>query len=58
MIIVEISMIGQETFGYLDLALKAIMQNLSPFGGVSLLVEGDFYNFHFLQPKRCVHETK
>ena len=51
-------MIGQETFGYLDLALKAIMQNLSPFGGVSLLVEGDFYNFHFLQPKRCVHETK
>ena len=35
-------MIGRETFGYLDLALKAIMQNLSPFGGVSVLFEGDF----------------
>ena len=34
-------MIGRETFGHLDLALKTIMQNLSPFGGVSLLVVGD-----------------
>ena len=42
LIIDEISMIGRETFGHLDLALKAIMQNLSPFGGVSLLVVGDF----------------
>ena len=30
-----------ETFAYLNLALKAIMQNLLPFGGVSLLVVGD-----------------
>ena len=35
-------MIGRETFGHLDLALKAIMQNSSPFGGISLLVVGDF----------------
>ena len=42
LIIDEISMIGRETFGHLDLALKAIMQNSSPFGGVSLLVVGDF----------------
>ena len=42
LIIDEISMIGRETFGYLDLALKAIMQNSSPFGGVSLLTVGDF----------------
>ena len=41
-IIDEISMIGSETVGHLDLALKAIMQNSSPFGGVSLLVVGDF----------------
>ena len=35
-------MIGRESFGHLDLVLKAIMQNSSPFGGVSLLVVGDF----------------
>ena len=35
-------MLGRETFGHLDLALKAIMQNLSPFDRVSLLVVGDF----------------
>ena len=35
-------MIGSETFGHLDLALKAIMQNSSPFAGVSLLVVADF----------------
>ena len=35
-------MIGRETFGHLDLVLKAIMQNSSPFGEVSLLVVGDF----------------
>ena len=35
-------MIGRETFGHLDLALKAIMQNSSTFDGVPLLVVGDF----------------
>ena len=35
-------MIGRETFRHLDLALKVIMQNSLPFGGVSLLVVGDF----------------
>ena len=35
-------MIEKETFGHLDLALKAIMQNSSPFGGVSLLAVIDF----------------
>ena len=38
----EILMIGRETFGHLDLALKAIMQSSPPFGGVSLLIVGDF----------------
>ena len=45
-------MIGRETFGHLDLVLKAIMQNSSPFGGVSLLLE-IFYNFHLLTKKVC-----
>ena len=36
------SMIGRETFEHLNLALKGIMQNSSPFCGVSLLVVGDF----------------
>ena len=46
-------MIRRETSGHLDLALKAIMQNSSPFGGVSLLVVGDFYNFHLLTKMVC-----
>ena len=33
-------MIERETFGHLDIVLKAIMQNLSPFSGVSLLLVG------------------
>ena len=37
-------MIGRETFGHLDVTLKAVMQNLSPFGGVSLLIV-DFLQF-------------
>ena len=42
LIIDAISMIGRETFGHLDLALKAILQNSSPSGWVSMLVVGDF----------------
>ena len=38
LIIDEISMIGRETFKYLDVALKAAMQNLVPFGGISFFV--------------------
>ena len=38
-------MIEQKTFGHSDLARKAIMQNSSPFDGVSLLVVGDFLQF-------------
>lgn len=34
-------MTGRKTFGPIDLALKAIMERLLPFGGVFLLVEGD-----------------
>ena len=42
LIIDEISIIGRETFGHLDLVLKAMTQNSSPFGGVSVLVLADF----------------
>ena len=38
LIIDEISMKRRETFGHLDLALKAFMQNSSSFDEVSLLV--------------------
>ena len=37
----------KKTSGHFDLGLKAIMQNSLPFGGVSLLVVGDFFR---LQP--------
>ena len=52
LIIDKISVIGKETFGHLDLTLKAIMQSLLPFDGVSLLLE-IFYNFHLLTKKVC-----
>ena len=42
LIIDEISMTRRETIGYLDPAIKPIMQTLSPFRGVSFLVVGDF----------------
>ena len=42
LIIDEISIIGKETFKDLDIDLKNIKQNLLPFGGVSLLLAGDF----------------
>ena len=45
MITDEISVIERETVGHLDQALKTIMQNSPPFGGVSLLVVGDLLQF-------------
>ena len=53
LIIDEISMIVIETSGHLDLVLRAIMQNSSPFGGVSLLVVGDFLQLSPVNQK-CV----
>ena len=44
-------MIRRESFGHLDLALKAIMQNSSPFGRVSLLVIGDFLQLLLVNQK-------
>ena len=50
----EIPMIGRETFKHLDLALKAIVQNLLPLSGVSLVVVGDFLQLPTVNQKRCV----
>ena len=47
----EISMIRRETFEDLDLALKNIKQNLLQFGGVSLLLVGDFLQFPSVNQK-------
>ena len=57
LIIDEISMIGKETFGHSDLALKAIKENWSPFGGVSLLVVGHLLQRPLVNQKGCIHET-
>ena len=43
LIIDEVSMVGQNMFVYVDERLKQIKQNQSPFGGVSVLAVGDFY---------------
>ena len=47
LIIDEISMIGRETFGQLDQAIKAFMQNFLPFERIYLLV----VNFYLLTKK-------
>ena len=64
MIIGEISVIGRETFGHSDLTLKAIMQNLSPLGGISLLVVRDFLKLPpvnqkdvFMKPNKGSHRS-
>ena len=51
-------MIGRETFRHLDLALKAIMQNALPFGGVSLLVVGDFLQLPPVSQKGVLMKVK
>ena len=43
LIIDEISIIGRDTSGHLNVSSKVIMQNSSPFHGVSLLAVGDFF---------------
>ena len=58
-----ISMIGKETFGHLDRVLKAIIHNSSPFGGVSLLVVGNFLQLSPVKLKTFLnllfhHETQ
>ena len=57
-VIDEISMIGQKTFQHLDLALKAIMQSSSPFGGVSLLAVGDFLQLPPVNEKSVFMKVK
>ena len=56
-------MIGKETFGHSDLALKAIMQKFSPFGGVFWLVV-DFFQLPpvnqkavFMRPSKRSHSS-
>ena len=57
LIIDEISVIGGETFEHLDLALKATMQNLLPFGSVSLLVTGDLSQLPHVNQKGVFMKT-
>lgn len=43
LIIDEISMVRVDTFDYIDRMLKAIKGNEKPFGGVQIIIVGDFY---------------
>ncbi|CAG8746917.1 1002_t:CDS:2, partial [Cetraspora pellucida] len=43
LIIDEISMISAETFDYIDSVLREIRKNKEPFGGVQLVLSGDFF---------------
>ena len=51
MIIDEISLVGREAFGHLDLALKAIIQISFPVGRVSLLFLGYFLQLPLVHQK-------
>ena len=51
LIIDEISMIEREILG--RSSVKSYYAKFSPFGGVSLVVAGDFYNFRLLTKKVC-----
>ena len=46
LVIDEISMIGNKTFEHLHDNLSLIMENDSPFGGVSIIAVGDFYQLN------------
>ena len=43
LIIDEISMVGNKLFNYINLRLQQIMGSKHPFGGLSILAIGDFY---------------
>ena len=43
LIIDEISMISGETFDVIEQAVRTIRGNNLPFGGIQLIVAGDFY---------------
>ena len=51
LIIDQMPVIGREKFRPLNLLLKAIMRNSPPFGGVSLLVVGNFLQVSPLNQK-------
>ena len=64
LLIDEISMTGLDTFNHLNKALQLIKQNTLPFGGVSLLLIGDFLQlppvkqqFIFAEGKRGTYEA-
>ena len=43
MVIDEISMVSKDVFDYVNLRLQQIKGNRKPFGGMSVLAVGDFY---------------
>lgn len=50
-IIDEISLVGSRLFHNLEVRLRGIFNSTLPFGGVSLLVLGDFYQLRPVQDK-------
>jgi hypothetical protein len=54
----EISMINDDIFGRLDLNLQAIMESNEPFGGISILVVGDFFQLPPVIPPSVFEDPK
>ena len=57
LIIDEVSMLGYELFDKINLLLKLIRKNTLPFGGIQLILSGDFCQLPVVKDDRLCFET-
>ena len=49
----EISMLDDNTFDYLNKVLKGVRENTAPFGGIQLILVGDFFQLGPIHNNHC-----
>ncbi len=55
LIIDEISFVGPEMFAQVDRRLRQIMQNNEPFGGLAVIITGDFFQLPPIAPAETLY---